>query len=44
MVPETRLHIEVEVRADQGMWWPGHLEHWRKRGGRWGSGSGTQPA
>lgn len=35
MIPETRLHLEVEVLADQGKWWPGTLEHWRQRNGRW---------
>ena len=35
MIPETRLGIEVEVLADEGRWWPGTLEHWWQRAGRW---------
>ena len=34
-IPETRLGIEVEVLANEGRWWPGTLEHWRRRGDRW---------
>ncbi len=34
MIPTTRLGIEVEVNVDDA-WWPGDLEHWRQRDGRW---------
>ncbi len=35
MTPGPRLNIEVEVHAHEGRWWPGSLEHWRQRDGRW---------
>lgn len=34
MTPETRLHVDVEVLADRGQWWPGVIEHLRERGGQ----------
>ena len=34
MIPTTRLGIEVEVHVENA-WWPGDLEHWRRRGDRW---------
>jgi hypothetical protein len=35
MTPTTRLNIvDVEVLVD-GTWWPGNLEHWRRRDDRW---------
>ena len=34
MIPTTRLGIDVEVHVDEA-WWPGQLEHWRQKGGRW---------
>ena len=34
MIPTTRLGIDVEVNVDD-VWWPGHVEHWRQRSGRW---------
>lgn len=35
MTPGSRLDLEVEVRALEGRWWPGWVEHWRQRDGRW---------
>ena len=35
MTPENRLGLDVEVYANEGRWWPGHLEHWRQVDGRW---------
>jgi hypothetical protein len=34
MTPETRLHVDVEVLADRGQWWPAVIEHVRERGGQ----------
>jgi hypothetical protein len=33
-LPENRLWIDVQVLVD-GTWWPGALEHRRRRDGRW---------
>lgn len=34
MTPMTRLGYDVEVLVG-GAWWPGVLEHWRRRDNSW---------
>jgi hypothetical protein len=44
MTPETRLHVDVEVLADQGQWWPGVIEHLASAEVSGRLGSDTPPA